>query len=90
MPSLGLGCWLAPEDALAEAVAYAIEVGYRHIDGATVYRNEKAMGEGIKMSKAKREDLWITTKLWNSASQPTIASMTESAHTFQSITSRKM
>ena len=66
MPSLGLGCWLAPEDALADAVAHAIKVGYRHIDGATVYRNEKAMGEGIKRSGVDRKDLWITTKLWNS------------------------
>ena len=70
MPSLGLGCWLAPEDALAEAVTYAIEAGYRHIDGAMVYRNEKAMGEGIKRSVLKREDLWITTKLWNSTCHP--------------------
>ena len=76
MPTLGLGCWQSTPEELSEAVAFAIKSGYKHIDGATIYGNEKALGEGIKRSGAKREDLWITTKLWNSASTPPVWSQT--------------
>jgi diketogulonate reductase-like aldo/keto reductase len=66
MPVLGLGCWQAPADKLAAAVEHAIRVGYRHIDGAKIYGNEEALGEGIRRSGVPREELWVTTKLWNS------------------------
>ncbi|WVQ63451.1 uncharacterized protein L199_001604 [Kwoniella botswanensis] len=70
MPLVGLGCWQSEPEALTKAVAHAIKVGYRHIDGATIYGNEKALGEGIKQSGVNRKDLWVTTKLWNDDHRP--------------------
>lgn len=68
MPTLGLGCWQSPPEQLASAVEHAIKAGYQHIDGATIYGNEEALGEGIRRSGVDRKDLWVTTKLWNSTS----------------------
>lgn len=68
MPALGLGCWQAPPAALVPAVKHALDVGYRHIDGATIYGNEASLGEGIKLSGVPRDEIWVTTKLWNSTS----------------------
>ena len=65
MPTLGLGCWQSPPAQLASAVAHALKEGYRHIDGATIYGNEFSLGEGIRSSGVKREEIWVTTKLWN-------------------------
>jgi hypothetical protein len=65
MPAIGLGCWQSPPEQLIPAVEHAIKVGYRHIDGATIYGNEDALGEGIRRSGVKREEIWVTTKLWN-------------------------
>ena len=65
MPSLGLGCWQSPPSELSSAVNHALKSGYRHIDGATIYGNEQAIGEGIRQSGMTREDVWVTTKLWN-------------------------
>ncbi|WWC98413.1 hypothetical protein V866_005304 [Kwoniella sp. B9012] len=70
MPLVGLGCWQSEPEALTKAVAHAIKVGYRHIDGATIYGNEEALGEGIKQSGVDRKDLWVTTKLWNDDHRP--------------------
>lgn len=70
MPSLGLGCWQSPPSELSSAVNHALKSGYRHIDGATIYGNEHAMGEGIRQSGIPREDIWVTTKLWNCRSSP--------------------
>ena len=47
------------------SVRWALEAGYRHIDTAKVYGNEKSVGEGIKASKVPRSDIFLTTKLWN-------------------------
>ncbi|OCF78781.1 hypothetical protein I204_00725 [Kwoniella mangroviensis CBS 8886] len=71
MPLVGLGCWQSEPEALTTAVAHAIKVGHRHIDGATIYGNEEALGEGIKQSGVNRKDLWVTTKLWNGKSNTT-------------------
>ncbi|MDX9979287.1 MAG: aldo/keto reductase [Lentisphaeria bacterium] len=66
MPQLGLGVWRSAEGAETEtAVACAIETGYRLIDTATIYRNEASVGRGIRASGIPREDLFVTTKLWN-------------------------
>lgn len=66
MPYLGLGVYLSKEgDEVYNAVLAAIEAGYRHIDTAAVYGNEAGVGKAIKDSGIKREDIFITTKLWN-------------------------
>lgn len=65
MPQLGLGVWrVSPEDGV-DAVRTAIEVGYRHIDTAAVYQNEEQVGEAIRQSGVSRDELFITTKVWN-------------------------
>ena len=65
MPILGLGVYQIPEfNECKKTVLDAIEVGYRSIDTAQAYQNEEAVGEAIKESGVKREELFITTKLW--------------------------
>ena len=70
IPLLGFGTWNLKENC-TKAVAYAIKEGYRHIDCAKAYGNEHDVGrgiaEGLAMTGLKREDLWITSKLWNNA-----------------------
>ncbi len=66
MPSLGLGVWQASDNEAEVAVTAAIDAGYRLIDTAAVYNNEIGVGKAIAASSVEREDLFITTKLWNS------------------------
>ncbi|GAU21360.1 hypothetical protein TSUD_189470, partial [Trifolium subterraneum] len=74
IPSLGLGTWQADPGVVGEVVAAAIKVGYRHIDCAQIYGNEKEIGTVLKKlfdeGVVKREDLWITSKLWNTDHAP--------------------
>ncbi|WP_205853776.1 aldo/keto reductase [Phenylobacterium deserti] len=65
IPQLGLGVWQSPADLTAQVVRTAIQAGYRSIDTAMIYRNEAAVGEGVRSADVPREDLFITTKLWN-------------------------
>ena len=64
MPVLGLGVYLSPSDLTASAVRSAIESGYQLIDTAAAYGNEQQVGDGIATSGAKRDQLFVTTKLW--------------------------
>ncbi|MFE9369368.1 aldo/keto reductase [Streptomyces sp. NPDC006711] len=66
MPQLGFGVWQVPDDEAAKAVATAIESGYRSIDTAAIYENERGTGKAVAASGVAREDLFVTTKLWNS------------------------
>ncbi|KAH8162300.1 hypothetical protein CIB48_g5941 [Xylaria polymorpha] len=69
MPLVGFGIWKVPRETCAEQVYNAIKLGYRYIDGAWDYTNSKEAGEGVRRAIeegiVKREDLFITTKLWN-------------------------
>ncbi|KAH7141853.1 NADP-dependent oxidoreductase domain-containing protein [Dactylonectria macrodidyma] len=70
IPSFGLGTWLAEKGKVSHAVEYALKSGYRHIDAAAIYRNEGEVGEGIKASGLSRDDIWVTSKLWNTDHRP--------------------
>ena len=66
IPCIGFGTWQSPDGSTAEnAVREAIEAGYRHIDTAAIYRNERSVGRGIKDAGVKREDIFVTSKVWN-------------------------
>ena len=63
IPKIGFGTWQIPQDIAVSAVKEAVEVGYRHIDTALAYNNEKGVGEGIRRSGINREEIFITSKL---------------------------
>ena len=63
IPSLGFGTWAARGDECAQAVTWALESGYRHVDTAAVYANEEAVGEGIRASRVPRGEIFLTTKV---------------------------
>jgi 2,5-diketo-D-gluconate reductase A len=65
MPQFGLGVWQTPQDEAAVVVKTAIEAGYRAIDTAAIYGNERGVGEGLMAAGVDRSDLFVTTKLWN-------------------------
>jgi diketogulonate reductase-like aldo/keto reductase len=66
MPWFGLGVWKAKNgEEVIHAVKTALELGYRHIDTAAIYKNEEGVGQAIKESGVPREEIFITTKVWN-------------------------
>ena len=66
IPQLGLGVWQSPRgEGTQGAVRTALKLGYRHVDTARIYGNEHDVGEGVRTSGVAREDVFITTKLWN-------------------------
>lgn len=66
IPQIGYGTWIVENDKQGiEAVATALNNGYSHIDAAAVYGNEKVVGEGILASGVKRENIFVTSKVWN-------------------------
>jgi len=70
MPQVGLGVFRAsPEQAYA-AVRTALDAGYRHIDTAQIYRNEAAVGRAVRDSGMRRDEVFVTTKLWNDDQHP--------------------
>lgn len=64
MPSIGYGVFQIPREETEKAVSEALETGYRMVDTASAYFNEKEVGEAIRKSGLKREDIFVTTKLW--------------------------
>lgn len=71
MPAIGLGTWKSREGEVYRAVMEALRIGYRHIDCAAIYGNEAEIGQAFRDAMesgiVKREDLWVTSKLWNNA-----------------------
>lgn len=65
IPQLGLGVYKVDDAKAASLVAGAVEAGYRHIDTAALYENERGVGEGMRSSGVPREELFVTTKVWN-------------------------
>jgi diketogulonate reductase-like aldo/keto reductase len=66
IPQLGFGVFQVPPEETAEVTLRALQAGYRHIDTAAAYRNEAGVGQAVRAAALPREDVYITTKLWNS------------------------
>src|SRR3954447_16740158 len=67
IPQLGFGVFQISDDDTERAVTQAFELGYRHVDTASVYRNEKGVGRALAASGLARDEVFVTTKLWNDA-----------------------
>ncbi|HEY7297198.1 MAG TPA: aldo/keto reductase [Xanthobacteraceae bacterium] len=70
IPLIGLGTWQLRGRTCARIVAEALRLGYRHIDTAEMYENEREVGEGLRASGVKRDEVFITTKIWPSHFEP--------------------
>jgi 2,5-diketo-D-gluconate reductase B len=70
IPAIGLGTWELRGRTCARIVEQAIKLGYRHIDTAQIYENEREVGEGLRASGAKRDDVFVTTKVWTTHFAP--------------------
>src|SRR5271169_4778388 len=70
IPAIGLGTWELRGRACARLVEQALKLGYRHIDTAQVYENEREVGEGLRASGVKRDDVFVTTKVWTTHFAP--------------------
>ncbi|KAL8887611.1 MAG: hypothetical protein Q9215_004832 [Flavoplaca cf. flavocitrina] len=86
IPSLGFGTWNLDQSNVSEAVSAALHAGYRHLDCATAYGNQKEVGKGIahglKSLNLKRSDIWVTSKLWNDHHDPSLVeeAITQTLH----------
>lgn len=65
IPQIGFGVWQVPDDVVVDATLTAFEAGYRHVDTAAVYENERGVGEAIARSGLARDEIFLTTKVWN-------------------------
>jgi len=65
IPQLGLGVWQISDGEAAQAVRTALECGYRHVDTAAIYRNERGVGQGLRDAGLPRSEVFVTTKVWN-------------------------
>jgi 2,5-diketo-D-gluconate reductase B len=70
IPAIGLGTWELRGRACARLVEQAVRLGYRHIDTAQVYENEREVGEGLRASGIRRDDVFVTTKVWTNHFAP--------------------
>ncbi|MGB9115942.1 aldo/keto reductase [Bradyrhizobium sp.] len=70
IPAIGLGTWELRGRTCARIVEQAIKLGYRHIDTAKVYENEREVGEGLRASGVRRDELFVTTKIWTTHFAP--------------------
>lgn len=70
VPEIGLGTYKLHERECANAVRMALEIGYRHIDTAQMYKNEREIGESMKISNVPREDIFLSTKIWHTNLDP--------------------
>jgi diketogulonate reductase-like aldo/keto reductase len=66
IPALGLGTWALRGEDCVKAVTAALSLGYRHVDTAAMYGNEREVGQGLRASGLNRDDIFITTKVWSS------------------------
>jgi len=82
IPQLGFGVFQVPPEDTQEVVEEALDIGYRHIDTAAAYRNERAVGAAIAASGIPREEVFVTTKLWNSQQgyESTLGAFEKSLH----------
>jgi 2,5-diketo-D-gluconate reductase A len=67
IPQVGLGVFQVSNDAASDAVRSALSAGYRSVDTAAIYGNEAGVGDGLRSSPVARDDVYVTTKLWNDA-----------------------
>ncbi|MCA6112603.1 aldo/keto reductase [Bradyrhizobium cenepequi] len=70
IPKIGLGTWELRGCACARIVEHALKLGYRHIDTAQFYENEREIGEGLQASRVRRDDVFLTTKVWTTNFAP--------------------
>src|SRR5437868_15026606 len=70
IPAIGLGAWELRGRTCARLVEQALRLGYRHVDTAQVYENEREVGEGVRASGIKRDDVFVTTKVWTTHFAP--------------------
>ena len=78
MPQLGFGVFKVSDEQAADAVATAIAAGYRSVDTAAIYRNEQGTGEGLRRGDVLRDELFVTSKLWNDRQADAPAALAES------------
>ncbi|PHM66298.1 2,5-didehydrogluconate reductase A [Xenorhabdus stockiae] len=83
MPQLGIGVWQASNEQVVKAIDTALNVGYRSIDTAAIYHNETGVGKALRESCIPREEVFITTKLWNDRHQDAKTALQESLDRLQ-------
>ncbi|KAH9813157.1 NADP-dependent oxidoreductase domain-containing protein [Melampsora americana] len=75
IPQIGLGTWLSKPNEVKNAVTHALKTGYRHLDLAKIYQNQDEVAAGIEASGIKREEIFLTSKLWNTWHHPSRVSI---------------
>ncbi|KAK9442434.1 glycerol dehydrogenase [Metarhizium brunneum] len=83
IPAVGLGTWQANPGEVGKAVEHALKSGYKHIDCALIYRNEKEVGDAIKRSGVPRKEIFITSKVWNTHQTDVAAGLAQTLEDLQ-------